>query len=60
MRMLAAMTAAAASLAAYLLFGGINFGVWQEWWLALGAFVAVLVALLAVGEVGPAGEADKP
>ena len=38
-------TAAMASLAAYLLFGGINFGVWQEWWLGLGALVAVLVAL---------------
>jgi O-antigen ligase len=37
--------ATAASLAAYLLFGGVNFGVWQEWWLALGALVAVLVAL---------------
>ncbi len=38
-------TAAMASLAAYLLFGGINFGVWQEWWLGLGALVALLVAL---------------
>jgi O-antigen ligase len=38
-------TATAASAAVYLLFGGVNFGVWQEWWLALGALVAVLAAL---------------
>ena len=43
-------TAAMASLAAYLLFGGINFGVWQEWWLGLGALVAVLVALHRRGD----------
>ena len=35
------------SLVAYLLFGGVNFGVWQEWWLALGALVATLAALHA-------------
>jgi len=40
-------TATAASLAAYLLFGGINFGVWQEWWLGLGALVAILSTLNA-------------
>jgi O-antigen ligase len=37
--------ATATSLAAYLLFGGVNFGIWQEWWLALGALVAMLAAL---------------
>ena len=26
--------------AVYLLFGMFNFGVWQEWWLALGALIA--------------------
>jgi len=40
-------TATMASLAAYLLFGGINFGVWQEWWLGLGALVAILATLNA-------------
>jgi len=35
------------SVTAYLLFGGVNFGVWQEWWLALGALVAMLAALQA-------------
>jgi O-antigen ligase len=39
--------ATASSLAAYLLFGGVNFGVWQEWWLGLGALVAVLATLHA-------------
>jgi len=38
--------AVGASTAVYLLFGALNFGVWQEWWLALGAVVAVLAAML--------------
>jgi O-antigen ligase len=37
--------AGAASAAVYLLFGLVSFGVWQEWWLALGAWVAVIMAL---------------
>ena len=41
------VAATAASLAAYLLFGGVNFGIWQEWWLALGALVTVMVSLHA-------------
>lgn len=36
---------AAGSAAVYLLFGLVSFGIWQEWWLALGALVAVVVAL---------------
>lgn len=36
----------AGSAAAYLLFAGVNFGLWQEWWLALGALVAVAAAAL--------------
>jgi O-antigen ligase len=46
--------ATAACCAAYLLFGGVNFGVWQEWWLALGSLVAVLSALN--GRTAPAAE----
>lgn len=38
--------AACASAAVYLLFGAVNFGLWQEWWLALGALVAMFAALL--------------
>jgi O-antigen ligase len=36
-----AAAATAASAMVYVLFG-VNFGVWQEWWLALGALVAML------------------
>lgn len=46
-----AAAAAAASAAVYLLFG-LNYGVWQEWWLALGA----LVAMLTVANLPPADE----
>jgi O-antigen ligase len=35
---------AAAALVSYLVIGGLSFGVWQEWWLALGA-----LALIACG-----------
>lgn len=40
----AAATAACAGV--YLLFGALNFGMWQEWWLAMGALIVVLAALL--------------
>jgi O-antigen ligase len=39
-----AIGATAASAAVYLLFG-VNFGVWQEWWLGLGATIAMLAVL---------------
>lgn len=32
--------AAAATAGAYLVFSAVSFGVWQEWWLALGAVAA--------------------
>jgi len=41
-----AAAATAASVAAYLLFG-VNFGVWEEWWVALGALIAVMAVLNA-------------
>lgn len=37
--------AAAASASAYVLFGSLNFGLWQEWWLAVGALVAMVAAM---------------
>jgi O-antigen ligase len=37
--------ASAGSASVYLFFGFVSFGVWQEWWLALAALVAVIVAL---------------
>jgi O-antigen ligase len=36
---------AAAVTAAYLAIGALSFGVWQEWWLALGALAAAVVRL---------------
>jgi O-antigen ligase len=42
--------AAAGSAAVYLFFGAVSFGVWQEWWLALGALTA-MIAALATAEV---------
>ncbi len=39
----AVMTATAA---AYLTISAISFGVWQEWWLALGAFALAVCAML--------------
>lgn len=46
-----ASAAAAGSASAYVLFGLVSFGVWQEWWLALAALTAVIAAL-ADGEEG--------
>jgi len=43
---------AAGSAAVYVFFGAISFGVWQEWWLALAALVAVIAALGDAEEAG--------
>lgn len=40
-------TAAVCACAAVYLLFGVNFGVWQEWWLALGALIAMLAAMNA-------------
>jgi O-antigen ligase len=36
---------AAAALVSYLVIGGLSFGVWQEWWLALGALTLIACGL---------------
>ncbi|WP_082554867.1 O-antigen ligase family protein [Caulobacter sp. Root1455] len=36
---------AAAALVSYLVIGGVSFGVWQEWWLALGALTLIACGL---------------
>ncbi|CAN7361078.1 O-antigen ligase family protein [Phenylobacterium sp. LjRoot219] len=41
-----AMSGAAGSAVVYLLFAWINYGLWQQWWLALGALIAVVAAML--------------
>ena len=48
-----AAAAGAAATAVYLLFGGLNFGVWQEWWLGLGALVAIFTATLESQALAP-------
>jgi O-antigen ligase len=39
--------AAAACASAYLTIGALSFGVWQEWWLGLGALSVAAIAALA-------------
>jgi O-antigen ligase len=34
---------AAASVSAYLVIGAVSFGIWQEWWLALGALTFAII-----------------
>lgn len=41
-----AAAAAAATAVAYLVFGAVSFGVWQEWWLGLGALSALACILV--------------
>jgi O-antigen ligase len=36
----------AGSIVTFLLFAWVNYGQWQGWWLALGAYVAVVAAML--------------
>jgi O-antigen ligase len=36
---------AAAALVSYLVIGGLSFGVWQEWWLGLGALTLIACGL---------------
>lgn len=43
--------AAAGAVAAYLVIGALSFGVWQEWWLGLGALTAGMIAVDAVARV---------
>ena len=38
--------AGAGALTAYLVIGGISFGVWQEWWVALGFLTVGCLAML--------------
>lgn len=42
----AVAAAVAGTLSVYLLFGALNFGVWQDWWLGLAGLAAMAAALL--------------
>jgi O-antigen ligase len=45
--------AAAGTAVVYLTIGGLSFGVWQEWWLGLGAMAAVACICLARSRSDP-------
>jgi O-antigen ligase len=40
------MAGVAGSTVTFLIFAWINYGLWQQWWLALGAYVVVIAAML--------------
>jgi len=44
-----AVAVAAGSAVAYLVFGAVSFGVWQEWWLGLGALTAAAATVALRG-----------
>jgi len=55
---------AAAALVSYLVIGGLSFGIWQEWWLGLGALTLIACGLAravtepqwtALDELAPVG-----
>jgi O-antigen ligase len=53
-----AVVAGAASGVAYLVFAAVSFGVWQEWWLALGGLTAACAAAV-VRQPAPAPKAGE-
>jgi len=44
---------AAASLTSYVLIGGLSFGVWQEWWLALGVITVIACSIAQKSSAAP-------
>jgi O-antigen ligase len=49
----------AGSAVTYTLFCWINFGMWQQWWLALGALTAVLAAMHENRQAGSTRQGEK-
>jgi O-antigen ligase len=47
------MAGLAGSTIAFLLFSWINYGLWQQWWLALGAYLPVIAAMLTHSRATP-------
>jgi len=41
------MAGVAGSAAAFILFAWINYGLWQQWWMAVGVLIPVLAAMLS-------------
>ncbi len=52
--------AGAGSLTTYLVIGSLSFGVWQEWWLALGGLAAGCIVLVGRGWPGDENFATRP
>lgn len=44
---------AAGALVSYLVIGGVSFGVWQEWWLALGAMAVIACGVAQKSSASP-------
>lgn len=44
---------AAATLTSYVMIGGLSFGVWQEWWLALGVIAAIACGIAQKSSAAP-------
>jgi len=50
---------AGAALVSYLVIGGLSFGVWQEWWLALGALTLIACGLARAVAKPPWADLDE-
>jgi len=50
---------AAAALVSYLVIQGLSFGVWQEWWLALGALTLIVCGLARMVSERPQAKVDE-
>jgi O-antigen ligase len=44
---------AVATVTAYVMIGGLSFGVWQEWWLALGVITAIACSIAQKSSATP-------
>ena len=47
------MAGVAGSVVVFLLFSWVNYGLWQQWWLALGAYLPVVAAMLSRSRATP-------
>jgi O-antigen ligase len=52
--------AAAATASVYLTIGALSFGIWQEWWLALGALASAACIIGYRGRVALAAKGGEP
>jgi O-antigen ligase len=47
------MAGVAGSVAAYLLFSWLTYGLWQQWWVALGVYLSLIAAMLSSSGATP-------